>query len=112
MGKLALFPWGSENKVKKRGAFFNVQKVTAKTPRQPHNSPCCHHDFTITKHPKIQKSPYKTASSPRIFFSNQASNSIRLDLKHADPSPRPSVLRHPPGAGPDPLSNGRPELHP
>jgi len=64
MGKLALFTLGSENKVEKRGTFFSVQKVTAKTPRQPRNSPYCHHDFTITKHPKTQKSPYKTTSSP------------------------------------------------
>jgi hypothetical protein len=59
---------GSENKVEKCGTFFNFQKETVKTPRQPHNSPYCHHNFTIAKHPKNQKSPYKTTSSPQIFF--------------------------------------------
>jgi hypothetical protein len=37
--------------------FFAVQKVTAKTPRQPDNSPSRHHVFTIPKHPKNQKTP-------------------------------------------------------
>src|ERR1700742_1238443 len=82
-----------ENKVKKRGAFFDAQKETAKTPRQPHDPPSCHHDFTIIKHPKDSKTPSKPESSPGIFFSNQPSNFVRLDLKHADPSPRPPALR-------------------
>jgi hypothetical protein len=54
----------SENKVEKDGTFFNGQNMTVKTPRQPHNSPHCRHNFTITTHPKTQKSPYKTPSSP------------------------------------------------
>src|SRR5271170_3531845 len=58
-GKDSSSHWGSENKVKKRGTFFDSQKMTAKTPRHPDNSPCCHHDFTIAKHPKTQKTPSK-----------------------------------------------------
>jgi hypothetical protein len=68
MGNLALGTSGSKNKVDKRGTFFSVQKVTAKTPRQPHNSPYCHHNFTITKQHKIKNPLTKPHLHHEYFF--------------------------------------------
>jgi hypothetical protein len=43
----------AKNKVQKVGVFFEPEKVTAKTPRQPHKSPQLHHDLPSRKHPKM-----------------------------------------------------------
>jgi hypothetical protein len=70
-GKTSLPDGELENKVEKCGASSASEKVTAKTPPQPHNSPGLHHDFTIAKHRKNAKPPAKTTFCHKSFFCHQ-----------------------------------------
>ncbi|NYF91179.1 hypothetical protein RBB79_16295 [Tunturiibacter empetritectus] len=57
-----------KNKVQKRGVFFLLQKVTAKTPRQPHNSPQRHHDLPAKNTIKNAKPPAKSPIHHAAIF--------------------------------------------
>jgi len=50
-------------------------KEASGKPRLPPNSPQSDHEFTITSHPKTQKSPAKTIFlPPKLFRAQKAKN--------------------------------------
>jgi hypothetical protein len=64
-----------KNKVQKVGVFFTPEKVTAKIPRQPRNSPQHHHDLPSKNTTKNAKTPAKSPlHHAAIFFAANSKN--------------------------------------